>query len=33
VRFLSGTDDNALKDVEAAETAGLPVAARSFDGP
>jgi methionyl-tRNA synthetase len=26
VRFLSGTDDNALKNVEAAEAAGLPVA-------
>jgi methionyl-tRNA synthetase len=26
VRFLSGTDDNSLKNVEAAEAAGLPVA-------
>jgi methionyl-tRNA synthetase len=26
VRFLSGTDDNALKNVVAAESAGLPVA-------
>ena len=26
VRFLSGTDDNALKNVKAAEEAGLPVA-------
>jgi methionyl-tRNA synthetase len=26
VRFLSGTDDNSLKNVEAAEEAGLPVA-------
>jgi methionyl-tRNA synthetase len=26
VRFLSGTDDNALKNVDAAEAAGLPVA-------
>jgi methionyl-tRNA synthetase len=26
VRFLRGTDDNSLKNVEAAETAGLPVA-------
>jgi methionyl-tRNA synthetase len=26
VRYLSGTDDNALKNVEAAEAAGLPVA-------
>jgi methionyl-tRNA synthetase len=26
VRFLSGTDDNALKNVDAALTAGLPVA-------
>ncbi len=26
VRFLSGTDDNALKNVDAAVTAGLPVA-------
>src|SRR5689334_22454458 len=25
VRFLSGTDDNALKNVEAARAAGLPV--------
>jgi methionyl-tRNA synthetase len=27
VRFLTGTDDNALKNVEAAEVAGIPVAA------
>src|SRR4051794_5927350 len=27
VRFLTGTDDNALKNVRAAETAGEPVAA------
>jgi len=26
VRFLSGTDDNSLKNVEAAEAAGVPVA-------
>src|SRR5205809_4488716 len=26
VRFLSGTDDNSLKNVEASEAAGLPVA-------
>jgi methionyl-tRNA synthetase len=26
VRFLSGTDDNSLKNVEAAELAGVPVA-------
>jgi methionyl-tRNA synthetase len=26
VRYLSGTDDNAIKNVEAAEAAGLPVA-------
>src|SRR5436189_4144052 len=26
VRFLSGTDDNSLKNVEAAAAAGLPVA-------
>jgi len=26
VRFLSGTDDNALKNVAAAEAAGVPVA-------
>jgi methionyl-tRNA synthetase len=27
VRFLTGTDDNSLKNVEAAEVAGIPVAA------